>query len=250
VGIIRRADAVLGTDHRAFVARSLRAFEGARADALGLVPYRVSLPDGHEIQPSRGVGTSWILVFAPDLWPDRAARWYSRYEASFWQDRTWAAGFREYARGSAEPEWTFEIDAGPVLDGFGTAASAFGLAAARRNGRFDHARTLGSGLSAASWALPGGTLLLPRLFSHAAAAPYLGESAILYFLTVQPAPGVPVVRGGSLSALVWIGLLVYGGGTLLGVWKVVSMLRRRARDRDRAPDGVSLQRPASASHLS
>jgi hypothetical protein len=229
VGLLRRADAVLGTDHRAFVARSLRAFDDARADAQGLPRYRVTLPDGEEVQPSRGIGNSWILVFAPDLWPDSAARWYGRYEASFWQDRGWAAGFREYARGTREPSWTFEVDAGPVLDGFGTAASAFGLGAARRNGRFDHAYTLATELSAASWSLPGGTLLWPRLFSHAAAAPYLGESAILYFLTVQPAPGVPVVRGGSVSGLVYLGLLIHGGGTLLGALMVASILRKPFR---------------------
>jgi hypothetical protein len=228
VGLLRRADAVLGTDHRAFVARSLRAFDDARADAQGLPRYRVTLPDAEEVQPSRGIGNSWILVFAPDLWPDSASRWYGRYEASFWQDRGWAAGFREYARGTRESDWTFEIDAGPVLDGFGTAASAFGLGAARRNGRFDHAYTLATELSAASWSLPGGTLLWPRLFSHAAAAPYLGESAILYFLTVQPAPGVPVVHGSSVSGLVYLGLLIHGGGTLLGALMVVSILRGRS----------------------
>src|SRR5262249_27829474 len=167
VGTIERADAVLRTDHRPFLARALRAFEGPRADALGLVPYRVNLPGGQEVQPSRGIGNSWILVFAPDLWPDRAARWYARYEESFWQDRCWAAGFGEFARGSAEGEWTVEIDAGRVLDGFGTAASSFGLGAARRNGRFDHAYALATEISAASWTLPDGTLLFPRVFSHA-----------------------------------------------------------------------------------
>ena len=239
VGLLRRADAVLGTDHGAFVARSLRAFEGARADAQGLVPYRVNLPSGSEVQPSRGIGNSWILVFAPELWPDRAALWYGRYEAAFWQDRGWAAGFREYARGTVESDWTFEIDAGPVLDGFGTAASAFGIGAARRNGRFDHAYTLATQVSAASWTLPDGTLLGPRFFSHAASAPYLGESAILYFYAVPPAPGVPVVRGGSLSGLVYLGLAVYWGGTLLGVLKVVSILRKLVHEvRARAPGVV------------
>src|SRR5690606_13741654 len=80
VGFIRRADEVLSTDHSAFVARALRAFEGERADALGLVPYRVDLPSGAEVQPARGIGTSWILLFAPDLWPEKAREWYARYE--------------------------------------------------------------------------------------------------------------------------------------------------------------------------
>jgi hypothetical protein len=101
-----------------------------------------------------------------------------------------------------------------VVDGFGTAASAFGIAAARRNGRFDHAYTLSSELAAASWALPDGRLVLPRLASHAIDAPYLGESAILYFLTVEPAPGVEVRRGGHAPWSVWLSFLVYFGPSL------------------------------------
>jgi hypothetical protein len=214
VGLIRRADLVLGTDHSAFVARELRAFSGDHADRLGLPRFRVELPSGAEVQPSRGIGTSWSLVFAPELWPERGARWYSTYEEHFWGDHGWAAGFREYARGT-EADWTFEIDAGPVFDGFGTAASAFGIAAARRNGRFDHAFTLSAELAAASWALPDGTLLLPRAISHAADAPYLGEAAILYFLTVQPVEGLPVVKGGRIPGSVWFACFVYFGVPLL-----------------------------------
>jgi hypothetical protein len=104
-----------------------------------------------------------------------------------------------------------------VLDGFGTAANAFGVGAARRNGRFDHSYTLSTQMVAASWPLPGGTLLAPRLMSHAADAPYLGESGIMYFLTVQPAPGVTVVRGGHWSGLVYITLLLYFGLGLGGL---------------------------------
>lgn len=225
VGWIRRADEVLGTDHSAFVARSIRAFEGWHADHLGLPRYRVELPSGRQVQPSRGVGTSWSLLFAPDLWPERAPRWYTSYERHFFRDHGWAAGFREYEEGT-EPEWTFEIDAGPVIDGFGTAASAFGIAAARRHGRFDHAYTLSTELAAASWALPDGRLALPRLTSHAIDAPYLGESAILYFLTVQPAPGVEVRRGGHAPWSVWLAFLVYWGLPLGLALTVVRALRR------------------------
>ena len=68
---------------------------------------------------------------------------------------------------------------------------------------------------AASWPLPDGTLLAPRAVSHAADAPYLGEAAILYFLTVPPAEGVPIVTGGKTSFLVVLALTVYFGVTLL-----------------------------------
>lgn len=229
VGFVRRADVVLGTDHGAFIARELRAFEGPMLDDLGLVPYRMELPSHRQVQPSRGIGNSWIAVFAPDLWPERAADWYARYEASFWQKRWWAEGFREFARDRGDAEWQVEVDAGPVLDGFGTSASAFGIAAARRNGRFDHAYTLSSQLAAASWTLPDGTALAPRTLSHAAAAPYLGETAIMYFHSVQPPSGVPIVTGGSWSGLVYFGFLVYFGVTAFVLAGSALWLRRLLR---------------------
>lgn len=120
------------------------------------------------------------------------------------------SGFREYARGT-ESEWTFEVDAGPVVDSFGSAASAFGIAAARRNGRFDQAYALSTEVSAASYVMADGTMLLPRIFSHAADAPHLGEAALMYFWTVQPREDAVIVAPTNLPGLVWLGLFVYLG---------------------------------------
>lgn len=245
VGLIQRADAVLGTDHSAFFARSRRAFVGPMADELGLVPYRMDLPSGAQVQPSRGIGNSWTLLFVPDLYGQATARdLYGRYERGFYQQNGWAEGFREYARGSVEPEFTFEIDAGPVVAGLGTAASAFGIAAARRNGRFDHAYALSAELAAAAWTLPGGTLVFPRLASHAADAPYLGEAAILYFLTVQPAPGSPRSSSGEVPGLARIGLLLFFGVPLFawGAWLLALRRGRRAAGR---VEGTGPRRPGS-----
>ncbi len=219
IGLMQRADAALGADHRAFFARSRRGFTGPMADDLGLVPFRSILPSGRQVQPSRGIGMSWVLAFAPELYGSDTARdWYSRYERSFYQQHHWAEGFREYAVGRGEEEWGFEIDAGPVIDGFGTSASAFGIAAARRNGRFDHAFALAAELSAASWTLPDGTLLFPRLASHAVDAPYLGEAASLCFLTMQPARGVTIVKASGIPGLALIGLAIFLGVPLLA-WR-------------------------------
>lgn len=231
VGFIRRADAVLGTDHSAFVARSRRAFTGRMADDLGLVPYRMDLPSGEHVQPSRGIGMSWTLQFVPELYGQATARdWYGRYERNFYQRRGWAEGFREYARGRSDERFTFEIDAGPIVDGFGTSASAFGIAAARRNGRFDHGFALAAELSAAAWTLPDGTLLFPRMASHGTAAPYLGEAAVLYFLTVQPAPAMPLVPAKGIPGLAWIGLLVYFGTPIMAWRRWLAAVRALRHD--------------------
>lgn len=225
---IRRADRVLGTDHSEFVQRARRAFVAPYDDELGLPRFRVDLQGNSmpiNVQPGRGIGTSWILIFAPELWPQDAERWYAVHEAEFWQEVEWATGFREYTRDHYEGEWTYDVDAGPVLDGFGTAASAFGVGAARRNGRFDHAYTLSAQMSSSAWPWLDGSLLLPQEFSHSC-APMLGEAAIAYFLTVQPAEGVKIVQGGHLTPLVWFGFSVYFGAFALILWIAILAARR------------------------
>ncbi|MEM9071408.1 MAG: hypothetical protein AAGE52_23075 [Myxococcota bacterium] len=232
IAYIHRADEVLGTDHSAFVARARRAFVAPYDDELGLVRFRVDLlGDAPEpVQPGRGIGNSWVGIYAPELWPEDASRWYETHEAEFWQERWWATGFREFRRGGLEGEWTFEVDAGPVLDGFGTSASAFGIAAARRNGRFDHAYTLSAQMVSSSWPWADGSLLLPRFFSDPH-APMLGEAALAYFLTVQPAEDVPVVEGGGLTVLVFFGLFVYFGTFFITLWMSIRTLRSAFRER-------------------
>ncbi len=225
IGLIERADRTLGTDHGAFLARSRRGFEGSMLDARGLVPFRMDLPSGRHVQPGRGIGMSWVLLFTPDLWPELSERWYATYEQGHYEERALLTGFREYERGT-EPDWTFEVDAGPVVDGLGTAASAFAIAAARRHGRFDHAYALSTEVSAASWIMADGTMVLPRTFSHAADAPYLGEAALFYFLTVQPHPTARLVEPRGVPGLTVLGLSVYLGApiALLAWW----IRRRRA----------------------
>ena len=228
IAYIRRADRVLGTDHSAFAARARRAFVAPSDDELGLVRFRVDLyGDAPPVpnQPGRGIGNSWVGIYAAELWPEDAARWHATHSEHFWQDAGWATGFREYTRQAQQGEWTFEIDAGPVVGGFGTSASAFGIAAARRNGRLDQAYELTTQMVATGWPALDGSLRSPQAFSHPC-APMLGESALLYFLTLQPAPGVPIVTGGQLTPLVYMALAVYLGGFALGLWLSVVLLRR------------------------
>jgi len=219
VAIVKKTDQALGLDHDAFLLREQRAFSGDRLDPRGLVPYSVDNMTGRHLEPSRGIGNSHILNFAPDLWPTQAREWYERYEKHFWQERWWAHGFREYPRDLAGFDYLYEVDAGPVIAGFGTACNAFALAASRRQGRLDHYRTLFSQAVVAFWPLPGGRLLGPALVTASLSgihAPYLGEVCCLFFLTQTPHPNVAIKRGGTLTGWVYIGLLFYfGWGTFL-----------------------------------
>jgi len=173
------------------------------------------------------------LIFAPELWPEIARDWYERYEDAFWQTTWWAEGWREYPC-ELEPEFKqymegrvlYDVDAGPIICGFSPAANAFGLAAAKVNGRLDHAYTLGTQTISATWPLPNGSLLGPQILSSRGHAPYLGEACMLFFLAQQPHPGVEIVSGGRKPGCVTIGYAFYfGTGVLLwllagmGVWR-------------------------------
>lgn len=226
---IRRADVLLGTDHSVAIERARRAFEGDMLDPRGLPPYVIESHSGEHLGPSRGVGNSYVLIFMPELWPDLAPLWYERYETHFWQDRGWAAGFREFPPDEPNSEWGYDVDAGPILAGFSPAANAFGLAAAKVNGRLDHAYTLGAQVLAACWPLPGGGMLGTRFLSDPRHAPYLGEACMLFFLSHATPPGTVVREGGRVMPVVFMLYAVYFGGGGLILLAVGLSWRRRGK---------------------
>jgi len=132
---IHRADAVLKTDHSAFVQRALRAFQPPHVDADGLPPYFTDVWSGKPLRGSRGCGNSFEVICAPEIWPATASLWYEAYVTHFWQARNGLVGFREFSSRVPRTETFMDVDSGPVIWGFGFAASAFGTGAARVNGR-------------------------------------------------------------------------------------------------------------------
>jgi hypothetical protein len=231
---IQRADRVLGTDHAKLIARAQRGFTGRYASESGLPPFAASSRTGAPHDPSRGSSNAAICTFAAPLWPGLAAEWYRQYERLFWQRDWLAAGFREYQRGEPYSEYTFDIDAGPVIRGHGFAACAFGIAAARAHGRFDQAYPLSIEAIAASWPLPGGLLLVPRLVSDPQHAPLIGEAAIFYQLTRPTMSAVQTTHSGNLPALVFICLAIYLLPALL-LLRISWWVLQRRRQSDSAP---------------
>ena len=228
IAAIHRADEVLGTDHTEFIQRAVRAFQGNAVDPLtGLPAYMADSRTGQGYGPSRGVGITFMLIWAPQLWENTAQEWYASYDHHFWQ-REWAtAGFREFSKELPNgPSWFIDVDAGPVMGGYGTAASAFGIGTARTYGRFDQAYPLSAEALAASWPLPDGTRLGPRMFSNLSDAPYVGETALLFSLTRPPIIGDGAASDGSIPAAVYFGILFYivCGGLLL--WRAKFLLKR------------------------
>jgi hypothetical protein len=213
-----------------FLQQAQRGFDGAALDSLGLPPYLADAKRGIPIGSSRGCSNSYLCYMAPQVWPDKAVDWYARYEQHFWQERFGCVGFREYPLSEPGHEWEIgDMDAGPVIAGYGMAACAFALAAARSNGRYDHAYPLATQMLAASWPLPDGTLLLPRLLSSSTDAPYLGEACILFNLTRQPVDGMPIRQGGFIPPLVYAILATYISASVLVLLAAWQRIRRALR---------------------
>ncbi len=185
IAAIKRTDSILGTDHSEFVARAIRGFEDTRLDKdTGLPGYVVSSKTGRAMDSSRGVGLSFMLIWAPEIWPQTARDWYDKYSKLYWNENRWIAGFREFAKSFEMKKFFFlDVDAGPVVGGFGAGASAFGIGATRAMGHFEQAYPLAAEAVAFSWPLPDGTLLIPRMLSNMSDAPYLGEAAMVFALS-------------------------------------------------------------------
>lgn len=232
IAAIKRADPVLDTDHSEFVARSIRGFENNLVDSTGLPPYGADSQSG-AIGISRGCSTQWMAIWAPELWPEKAKEWYDNFEKHFWQKRWTAVGFREFPKDSIKKDWYIDVDSGPVICGYGAAACAFGIGAARANGRFDHAYPLSMEVLLTSWPLPNGTLFVPRFLSNATHAPYLGEVALLYALTRMPPGDVEITEPGELPTFIYIVLGMYLGGGLLTITAVIISHRFRLKQMKR-----------------
>jgi hypothetical protein len=175
---IHHADSVLGTDHSEFVSRSLRAFIGQRTTRLKLPPYFAAAKTGAPLSQSRGCANSYFCLTSPELWPGPAKTWLQNYETSFWQKRLGFDGFREFPKDVPKSDWTMDVDAGPVIAGFGVAANAFGVGAARKNGRFDLAYPLAAEMLATVWEMPTGALAMPRTLSNLSDAPLLAGELV------------------------------------------------------------------------
>jgi hypothetical protein len=223
---IARARRRLGTVDAAWVARARRAFSGEYIDAArGLPAYNVDAESGVALGDARGVGLSMMLIWAHELWPDLATQWYDRYVEQYWQERWGLAGFREFPFQSYAGDWTSEIDAGPVVGGFGTAANGFGVGTARIRGDMRRGYALTAEALVAAWPLPNGTLLGPRLVSNLLDAPYTGEAAMLFAWSRLPASQI-TTPAASAPASVWIALTLLAA---IGIGSPLWCLRRLLR---------------------
>jgi hypothetical protein len=225
---IKRADAVLHTDHGAMLQRELRAYSPPYVDAHGLAHFSVAAASGMPIGPSRGSGNSFNMAALPDLWPEQSAAWYRTYADQFWQERNGLVGFREFAKDEPESAQFADVDSGPVVWDYGVAASAFGVGAARAQGDLARAAPLTAEMLATSCPLLSGSLLTPRLLSDAIDAPYLGESGILFCLT-RPVPPSGAPAPTVMTPFVWCVLVGYFAVSLFLLLPAAVLVRERRK---------------------
>ena len=224
---IKRADEILGADHSMFVKSALRGFQGNRLAPDTLLPaYNVDSRTGYGLSSARGIGMSFMLIWAPELWKEVAIDWYSKYKNLYWQGKWGMVGFREFPRKRVNTDWWMDADSGPVIGGFGVAATAFGLGAARANNYFNDAYILSSEVIVLSWPLLDGTLLGARLLSNVTDAPYLGETNLLFLLTRQPKLDNVNIIVKKIPALVYIVILLFFFVGLLYIFREVVFFKK------------------------
>jgi hypothetical protein len=224
--VIARAQRRLGTADAAWVDRARRAFSGNFIDAeRGLPAYAVDAESGAALGDARGVGLSMMLIWAHELWPDVATQWYDRYVEEYWQERWGLAGFREFPPEVTALDWSSEVDAGPIVGGFGAAANGFGVGTTRVRGDMRRGYALTAEALFAAWPLPNGTLLGPRLVSNLVDAPYTGEAALLFAWSRKPASQVTTAAT-SAPAGVWVALALLA---MIGIAIPLWCFRRLSR---------------------
>jgi hypothetical protein len=88
---------------------------------------------GHGVgaKVARGCAQSYISRYLAEVDPARSATWWRSYVQQYLVTRGPFPGFREWPVGAEHPA---DDDSGPIIVGIGTAASAFGIAAAKAQG--------------------------------------------------------------------------------------------------------------------
>lgn len=206
VSMILRADNALGTNRKEWARSALHRMMGNFG--AGLPPYTANSQTGTPVFATRGCTNGFFLSHARDIDPAMADMLYQKYAADFWQEKWGMAGWREFPKWGAVPAYYLDPDSGPVIDGFGTAATGLGIGAARLHN--DHARAgkLGAEMLMSAVPMINGRLLLPWLVSDRVHAPYFAEITILHQLSLLPDPLSPHGPRAAMPLVVWVVILL------------------------------------------
>ena len=201
----------------------MAAFDGPLERRKACQLFRSS-PGRVEFSRVSRLRNSGLLLFAAELDPEIAARWYRTYQRNFWKDTGWIAGFTEMPCGSRQA--LMDVDSGPVLLELGSVATAFGIGAAKTAGRIDQAAPLTMEAVACSWPTPFG-FLVPGLMGRLAVKSWsLGEVALLFSMTRPTCAAQRVPFAGPTPPIVWLLLAAYAGAGLFFIGFELRSCRR------------------------
>lgn len=243
VAAIQRAARLENARHDDLARSLIAAFDGPLKARQGLPAFQADARKGWILQGARGCGNSGILLFAAELDAAVAVRWYDAYEKNFWKETGWLAGFTEMPRDSEDP--LMDVDSGPVLFGFGSVASAFGIGAAKTVGRIDRAAPLTTQVVACSWLTPFGPLV-PGLMGQMAVKSWsLGEVALLFSMTRPTYVSERVPFEGRTPTVVWLMVAIYASTGIFLIWFEIRCCRRVLRRQTEAETTAAEATPAS-----
>jgi len=213
---IRRADVILGTDHSKLAEELMSSLTTHSMTEEGVPAYMAEPKTGKSINLARGCNNSGILIFAPELNRDIAAQWFKNYQKYFWQEKYGVKGFREFS--TRIPDSVQDADSGPVVKGFGSVASVFGIGACRTMGRLDLSGTLARQIIPVSYPTFWGLMIPSSMGKLLVDSGCLGEVALVFSLT-RPVPAKPIsTQSPGIPLVVWMMLGVYLIPAALLIW--------------------------------
>lgn len=179
---------------------------GSLKDQYGLPVSQFDLTNYTVIDNSRGCANSGLIIFTSEIDTALALNWYCAYTKNYWVSNSLIAGFREYPPKSNKKS---DIDSGPILWGFGSVASVFGIGAAKTLGRFDHSAPLTVEAVCCLWPTPFGFLTTGIPGWKAAGGWCLGETVVLFVLSRPVNTDSHVDFNKSMPVVVWVFMMIY-----------------------------------------
>lgn len=132
---LRLHERLRGADHGAVIARWVEQVR-TRYDSLDMVPHAWDPYTDAVHQNARGSSLALINVFLPDIDSALAAQQFRNWKGMFILERFGVPAVREHPIGNGAPG---DVDSGPLILGYGPAATIVGMATCKRNGDAFHA---------------------------------------------------------------------------------------------------------------
>lgn len=99
----------------------------ANLDKNGFIPTSYKYKSYNKLQQARGTSLSWALSYLSLIDEEFARQQWTKYKQKYWQSKLGISAFREWPDGQ---NGFADVDSGPIISGFGTSASGFGIAPA------------------------------------------------------------------------------------------------------------------------